>query len=110
MICINDLIGTWISKDFPMYNYNDNIQVTLHVGGNHIATLWKLENGNSQTFSEGIINIVETENITFQLVIDGVAIDNDFLLIEGKLYIPQEPKSFVLFIPHYGLRYFEKMN
>lgn len=108
---IDEIIGTWRSKDFPLFNYEDNITITLHIHHSHRATLWVLDaEKNTTTLSEGTLSIIDNENDNFEFVIDGDAIDNKYLNIQSRLYITREPSSFILNIPEYGERYLEKLN
>ena len=108
---IEEIIGTWKSKNFPTFNYNDNITVTLYIHHSHKATLWILDaDKKSKTLSEGLLNINKIEDDKFEFLIDGEAIDEKFLTIQTRLYILKEPKSFILDIPEFGERYFEKIN
>lgn len=102
---IKDLQGTWISKNFPMYNYEDDFEFTFHFG--KYATLYFSEGGN-KIFAEGIYEVVDMGEEQFNIVVDGGA-NGLHTTLNARLYIVQKPSAFVMLIPNYGLRYFEKL-
>ena len=103
---IEDLQGTWISKDFPMYHHEDNLEFTFHFGRS--ATLY-MSNGGNQTFAEGLYEINDMGEENFNIVIDGRFRELFSTTLNGRLYIKQVPSCFVMLVPDYGLRYFEKI-
>lgn len=107
---IEDFIGTWKSKEFPNYHFDDGIQITLHISGSKIGTLWILnKEKKSITLVEGEISFNLIKNDKFELVFDGVAIDEKFLIISARMYMPMNPPSFLINVPDFGERYFQKL-
>lgn len=108
---IEQVIGTWRSQDFPMYQFNDGLEITLYISGNLIGTLWTLENKkDSKTLAEGKISIVQLENDNFNFIIDGNAIDKKFLKLPSRMYMGNKPASFLINLYDYGERYFQKLE
>jgi len=107
---IEQFIGTWRSMDFPMHHFGDGIEITLHISGNLIGTLWILDqNKGSKTLAEGQISLNQLENDNFNLLIDGIAIDEKFLELQSRMFMGNNPASFLINIPDYGERYFQKL-
>tara|TARA_R110000765_G_scaffold341862_1_gene431981 strand:- start:288 stop:620 length:333 start_codon:yes stop_codon:yes gene_type:complete len=105
-----DFIGTWRTVNFPGYVGNDENTITLHVSSSGIATLWKQVGQQTITFSEGNLEIIDNNDGSFDLTIDGQAIDEVYRSISGNLFMPNPPPSFVSEIPEHGRRYFEKLQ
>ena len=104
-------IGTWRSQDFPMYQFNDELEITLHISGNLIGTLWILdEKKDSKTLAEGKISIIQLENDNFNFELDGNAIDEKFLELSSRMYMSNKPASFLINLYDYGERYFQKLG
>jgi hypothetical protein len=101
-----ELIGTWISKDFHLYHYEDDFEFTFHFG--KYATL-HYSKGTNKIIAEGIYEIEEIKDENFNIIVDDRFIDNQKHTLNAKLYISQKPKSFVMLIPEKGQRYFEKL-
>ena len=111
MINLKEFIGTWRTTNFPGCVGNDEGIITLHVSGSGIATLWKKEGKKSTTFSEGKLEVVDNNDGSFDLVINGQAVDVVYRSINGNLYTPvPPPPSFVCIIPNHGKRYFQKLG
>ena len=107
---LKDFIGTWKTTDFPGYVGNGQNTITLYVSKMGIATLWKLEGNQSTIFSEGDLEINDNKDGSFDLTINGHAIDKAYRSISGNLFFPNPPPSFVSEIPEHGKRYFEKLQ
>ncbi|WP_456312475.1 hypothetical protein [Pseudomonas shirazensis] len=101
-----EMIGTWISKDFPLYNYEDGLEFTFHFG--KYATLY-YSKGRNNTILEGTFDIEEMNNENFNIIVDGRSINLQKCILNSKLYIKKEPQCFVMLVPEKGLRYFEKL-
>lgn len=107
---IEQFIGTWRSMDFPMYHFGDGIEITLHISGNLVGTLWTLDqNRESIILAEGQISLNLLQNDNFSLVIDGIAIDEQFLELQSRMYMENNPASFLINTPKFGERYFQKL-
>lgn len=102
-----ELIGTWISKDFPNYHYKDGIEFTFHFG--KYATFY-LSNDNNRVITEGTYEIKDMDNGNFNIVVDGLHLELQKSILNLKLYIKKEPKCFVMLTPNNGWRYFEKLK
>ncbi|KFF02232.1 hypothetical protein [Flavobacterium hydatis] len=102
-----ELVGTWISKDFPNYHYEDGLEFTFHFG--KYATLY-YSKGKNMVIAEGIYKVVEMEKENFNIIVDGRIIDLQKTILNSKLYIKQKPPSFVMLVPEKGARYFEKLQ
>lgn len=105
---IENLEGTWVSKDFPMYHYEDNLEFSFYFG--MYATLYLSKGGNNKTFAEGIYEVVDMCEENFNIVVDGRPMGLLHTTLNARLYIKQEPEAFVMLVPNHGLRYFEKYN
>lgn len=103
---IDELKGTWVSRNFPMYNYKDDLEFTFHFG--KYATLY-FSNGGNQTFAEGIYEVEDIGEENFNIVVDGRFMNLYKTILNAKLYIKQVPHCFVMLVPHYGFRYFQKL-
>lgn len=106
MLQLNDFIGTWRTIRFPNYVGNEENTITFHVSARGIATLWKQERGETTTFSEGILEINDNGDGSFDLAINGQAMDDIYRSIPGNLFISNPSPSFVSEIPEHGRRYF----
>jgi len=102
-----ELIGTWISKDFPLYQFEDKIEFTFHFG--KYATLYQTES-NNRIIAEGIYKIEDMGDENFNIIVDGLHLELQKTILNLKLYIKKEPKCFVMLTPEYGWRYFEKLG
>lgn len=109
MLDLSDFIGVWRTQEFPGCVDNSQGTITMHVSSSGKATLWKLQGSASTTFSEGQLEIVDNQDGSFEINIDGNAIDDIFLTISGNLYIPNPSPSFISKIPNHGKKYFEKL-
>lgn len=109
MLDVDDFIGTWRTMDFPGCVSNDQGIITFHVSSTGIATLWKLQGRNTETFTSGQLAINNIGDGSFDIRIDGDAIDDVFLTIPGSMYIPNPSPSFISEIPNHGRRYFERI-
>jgi len=106
-----NIIGTWRTKDFPLYSFQDGITITLQVPDSKRSTLWILDKEKKpSTLCEGKLNIEHLENDQFQLVFEGQAISEVYLKITCRMHFKKEPESFLINIPNYGERYIEKIN
>lgn len=103
---IEDLQGTWVSRNFPMYHYDDNFEFTFYFG--RLGTLYMSQGGN-RTFADGIYEINNMGEENFNIVIDGRFMELLQTTLNGRLYIRQNPLCFAMLIPEYGWRYFEKL-
>jgi orotidine-5'-phosphate decarboxylase len=101
-----ELTGTWISKDFPLYHYEDGFEFTFHFG--KYATLY-YSKGANRIIAEGLYEIEEIEEENFNITVDGRIIDIPKTTLNSKLYIRQNPKTFVMLVPEKGERYFQKL-
>jgi hypothetical protein len=108
MIDISTITGVWESKDFPMYNYNDGMVFTLFAEKNIV--LWALNNGENITFADGHFSVIDNNDGSFNIQIEGVALEDKYLNLSAELYVPQNPPSIVVTVPEYGKRYFEKIR
>jgi len=105
-----NFIGTWRSQDFPMHYFGDQIEITLHISGNLFGTLWILdEKKKSKTLAKGKVSLNPTKDDKFEIVLDGVAIEDKFLILSARMFMPNVPPSFLIEIPDYGERYFQKI-
>ncbi|NAY93382.1 hypothetical protein GTQ34_15840 [Muricauda sp. JGD-17] len=109
MLTIDDFIGTWRTVNFPGYVGNDENIITLHVSGAGLATLWKQEGQQTIIFAEGSLEIIDNNDGSFDLAIEGQAINQVYSSICGNLFIPNPSPSFISEIPEHGRRYFEKL-
>ena len=108
---IEQLIGTWRSQDIPMHYFKDGLEITLHISGNLIGTLWILdENKDAKTIAEGKISINQLDNDNFNLIIKGNAIDDKFLTLSSRMYMGNKPAAFLINVYEYGERYFQKLE
>lgn len=108
---IEEIKGTWKSKETPMFQYEDEIVFTVYVSESHILTLWCQENNKKPiTLCQGKLEIIDEENDEFQLEIDGVAKENDFLNLNCRMHLKGKPNAFVINIPNYNERYMEKLE
>lgn len=104
-----EIIGTWRSKDFPLYVFGDSKVITLHVPDLERATLWVKDDNNS-TLVQGKMNIEETDIDNFKIKFNGDSIDDKFNSISARMHMKSEPQSFLINLPDYGERYMEKIN
>jgi hypothetical protein len=104
-----EIIGTWRSKDFPLYVFGDSKIITLHVANLERATLWVKDN-NNLTLVQGQINIKEIDLDNFKINFNGDSIDDKFNSISARMHMKSEPQSFLFNLPDYGERYMEKIN
>ncbi|BFP43223.1 hypothetical protein FGF1_40680 [Flavobacteriaceae bacterium GF1] len=110
MLEVENFIGTWRTVDFPGCVGNNHGVITLYVSNTGIATLWRMEGQQpAQTFCNGQLVIEDNEDGTFNIRINGEAIDDEYLNIQSSTYIPNSSPSFISEIPHHGRRYFEKL-
>lgn len=104
---IEDLEGTWVSRDFPMYNYEDDFEFTFHVG--RYATLYFSNGGENRTIAEGAYEVEDMGEENFNIIIDGRAMQLPRTILNARLYIRREPSAFVMLVPDNGVRYFQKL-
>ena len=104
-----EIIGTWRSKDFPLYAFGDLKVITLRVPDLERATLW-VKDDNNLTLVQGQINIEETDLDNFKINFNGDSIDDKFNSISARMHMKSEPHSFLINLPDYGERYMEKIN
>lgn len=102
-----ELIGTWISKDFPKYHYEDAIEFKFYFA--KYATLY-YSKGNNMTIVEGIYDIEDMGEENFNIIVDGSLIGSKKCTLNAKFYIKQKPQCFVMLVPEQGLRYLKKQN
>lgn len=102
-----ELIGTWESKDFPNYNYKDEIEFTFHFG--KYATFYQSKDKNI-IIAEGLFEIEDMDNGNFNITVDGLHIELQKSTFNLKLYIKKEPSCFIMLTPENGWRYFEKLH
>ncbi|WP_350289032.1 hypothetical protein [uncultured Croceitalea sp.] len=110
MLDLNDFIGTWRTVNFPGYIGNEENIITFHVSSSGIATLWKQAGQETTTFAEGNLVIEDNNDGSFNLIINGQAVDEVYSSIFGNLYISNPSPSFISEIPEHGNRYFEKLQ
>lgn len=102
-----ELVGTWISKDFPLYSYEDGIEFTFHFS--KYATFYQPK-GKNRIIAEGIYEIEDMGIGNFNIIVDGLHIELQKSTFNLKLYIREERKSFIMLTPENGWRYFEKLH
>lgn len=101
-----EIIGTWRSKDFPLYNYRDNKVITLHVPDLERATLW-INDENNSILVQGNITVQEIKNDIFKRNFNRDAIHEN---VSCRMHMKSNPKAFLIDLPDYGERYMEKIN
>lgn len=101
-----DLIGLWKSRDMaPNWNYHDGVEIIIY---SYDSFSIRVE-GADTLLAEGKLELQNLENDTFELIIDGYAIDEKYLRLEGRMYMSSPSSvspSFVLSVPEYGERFF----
>lgn len=107
---IENFRGVWRNRDMPPNFYFDNdIQITIYAEGRIVV--WTLrDNNESKVLVEGEYTIQNNNDGTFQIIIDGFAVNDNYLNLKGEFYIPGEPPSIVVTMPILGRRYFEKIR
>ncbi|RDK82639.1 hypothetical protein [Marinirhabdus gelatinilytica] len=104
-----EIIGTWRSKDFPLYTFGDSKVITLHVPDLERATLW-VKDENNLTLVQGNITVQEIDNDIFEINFNGDAIHEKFNSVSSRMHMKSNPQSFLIDLPDYGERYMEKIN
>jgi len=104
---IEDLQGTWVSRDSPNYTYNDTLQFTFHFS--KYATLYFSNGGGNRTIAEGTYEVENMGEENFNIIVDGRFMELQRTIFNAKLYIKQVPYCFVMLVPENGPRYFEKL-
>jgi hypothetical protein len=101
-----NFVGIWKNRNIlPNWNYQDNIEITIYS-----YDRFSIGIKDKGLLVEGQLEAHNLENDTFQLNIDGTAQSDEYLNLQGRMYmtIGDPPPSFVLTIPGYGERYFEQ--
>lgn len=98
-------IGIWTNKNMPPnWNYPDQLEITIYSYERFSIMI----NGEASLLVEGELTVKNLQNDVFALNIDGAAIDETYLHYTGRMYLADKIPSFVLTIPGYGERYFER--
>lgn len=100
-----NFIGIWKSKNMPpSWIFSDYLEISIYSYERFSISV----NGELSLLVEGELSVKSIENDVFEFQVDGVAIRNEYLNLSGRMYIPYSTPSFVLTIPGYGERYFER--
>lgn len=105
------LIGLWETKNFPLYNYDDNKTFAFYISDDYKSTFYKKEpNTDNHIYVISEIEIKDNEDGSFLLSFNGNAVSNEYLEFKAEMFGFQKPNSFICDIPKFGKRYFEKIN
>lgn len=106
------LIGIWENKNIVPFAYDDGINLTLMFGNVNNANFQidhdKFEFPQS-VFLENI-EIINQNNENRFLIRFVSSNDGNVHEIHGRMHITSFPPAFILSLPKYGERYFEKVS
>ena len=104
---IKNFIGIWKNLNMiPNLTYNDGIQITIYAK----VTFSIMVSDKQTLLVEGKFDIQNIQDDIFEINITGHAINEEYLNIRGRMFMSDKTPSFVLTIPGYGERYFEKIS
>lgn len=99
--------GIWKNLDMiPNLRYNDDIQITIYSRN----TFSIMVSDKTSLLVEGKLEVESIENDIFEFTITGIALNDRYYSFRGRMYMGGKSPSFVLTIPEYGERYFEKIS
>ena len=99
-----NLVGIWKNEDFPMFNYNDKIEICINIWDKCVAVSIKKPGEEPLTIASGFVKLKLQGNNTF--IIQPTDFLNDRFEIQCKYY---DGASFVAKIEPYEERYFVKL-
>lgn len=102
-----NFIGIWKNSNMiPNWMYDDEIEITIYS-----RTSFSIMVSDKKTLLvEGKLEVENIENDIFEFTITGTAINDEYYSFRGRMYMGGKTPSFVLTIPDYGERYFEKIS
>ncbi|MDB9382283.1 hypothetical protein PN465_08610 [Nodularia spumigena CS-584] len=101
----SDFIGLWKTREMiPNWVYGDNVEIIIYSYRSFSLRI----DGEDTLLVEGTLTINNLENDSFELVIEGSALEAKYLNLQGRMYMSNGdvPPSFVLTIPDLGERFF----
>jgi hypothetical protein len=102
-----NFLGIWKNSNMiPNWMYDDEIEITIYS-----RTSFSIMVSDKKTLLvEGKLEVENIENDIFEFTISGLAISDEYYCLRGRMHMGDKTPSFVLTIPDYGERYFEKIS